>query len=666
MVQIVPPKGWTGETVMVASAAVMAVADTPEPSFTHVVPPSDAVADMFEAAAAVARTPQVVDEPTPVTTELAPLTPAPTPAGSPLVLWSVVASAVILVGGLAIAVWPERETSNTSEPIAPVAAAAVAALPQNTVSDESAPPSTEPVAAPASEPHTAAKPISDESNTDTDVAADISDDQPGLPVAPAEEAAASTVIGDVSGTTSPEATAEVENKSPAPSTVAASSDQQRTPVLKFDPLDFDPSQFSIGTTSSTTPPASSSTDDPPGEAASAAGTPTESFELEENGILPPPPANRTITVRLGPVVNDAATVDVATLLEFEVDSLEVADVPLNRFIQMLSNISGVPVTLDPLAFELAGSSPRDKVTVAARDSTLDELLQGRLRAARLNSVERNGHVIISLADGDRRSPREFDVSDLMDAGAADASAVATLIKSFVSPPSWTSSNVPATIEVKGGKLRVEQSKAIQHEMLLFCERLRMARGLPRKSRYPSELISIDSPYTKLESRLAEKTTFTFLPWTPLTDVLQHWEKSSGITVLADWHRIADVDLGPSTPLSCSAVDRTWSEVLDETLEPLGLTWWTVDGTTVQITSSEALDEIHRIEFYSIPKTVRDQFTSGSVLLETLRAELSEKIGAPAVAAEQLQMQLDKPSRRLIVRGTPQIHRYLSERLRKAD
>jgi hypothetical protein len=203
-------------------------------------------------------------------------------------------------------------------------------------------------------------------------------------------------------------------------------------------------------------------------------------------------------------------------------------------------------------------------------------------------------------------------------------------------------------------------------MLLFCERLRLARGLARKSRYPAELLSIDSSYTKLEPRLTEKTTFTFLPWTRLADVLQHWQASSGITILADWHRIADIELGPATPLACSAVDRRWSEVLDENLEPLGLAWWAVDGVTIQVTSREALDEIQRVEFYNLPKAMRDQFASGSVLLETLRAELDEKVGAPAATADQLQMQLDHPSRRLIVRGTPQIHRYLSKRLRTAD
>jgi hypothetical protein len=667
MVQIAAPQGWTGETVAVASAAaVLAVAESPEPSFTHIEQPSDAVADMFEAAAAAASTPQVVDIPTPIASESAMPTTAPPPAGSPLVLWSVVGSAVILVGGLTIAMWPERETSNTDEHVAPIAAAAVAALPPKAESDEIATPSTEQVVASSTESHTAAKPIAEESAADTETAAAISDNEPALPDLPAEETAESTAVDDVTDAASLSATAEMEDESPAPSTVTASSDQQRTPVLKFDPLDFDPSQFSIGTSTAPVPPASSITEDPPGEAASAAGTQTESPDAEESNIIAPPPANPTITVRLGPVVNDTDTVDIATSLEFEVDSLEVADIPLNQFVHTLSNISGVPITLDPLAFELAGSSPREKVTVAARNATLDELLQGRLRAARLEYVERDGHLITSLADGDRRSSREFDVSDLMEAGTADASAVAKLIQMYLSPKSWTVSNGSPTIEVKGGKLRVEQSKAVQHEMLLFCERLRLARGLARKSRYPTELLSIDSPYTKLETRLAEKCTITFLPWTRLADVLQYWQESSGITMLADWHRIADVDLGPATPLSCSAVDRSWSEVLDETLGPLGLGWWAVDGTTIQITSREALDEIYRVEFYSIPKPMRDQFTSGSALLETLRADLSEKVGAPAVAADQLQLQVDKPSRRLIVRGTPQTHRYLSSRLRTAD
>ncbi|HEX2474991.1 MAG TPA: hypothetical protein VHK01_09600 [Lacipirellulaceae bacterium] len=674
MVQIAPPQGWTGETANIASAAVLAVADTPEPNFTHVEPPSDALADMFEVAAAAALTPQIANEASSVAFETADVIPVPAQAVPPFVLWSIVASTAVIIGGLAIAMWPDRDTPDTTEQATPIASAAVAALPPEAVADNSSRPSTEQVIASSPEPHTAAKPISEDDDTNTEAATATSDEPSAIPEPPADEIAHSTPTDNDTEVPSSTPIAEIDAESPPPSTTAAGGDQQRTPVLKFDPLDFDPWQFSVGGTASENPPTTSVAEDPPGEVASdfgelsraEAGTLTETPVAEENDTLLPPQANPTITVRLGPIVNNAAARDIATSLKFKVDSLEAADVPLNRFLQTLSDLSGVPVTLDPLAFELAGSSPRDKITVAAHNVTLDELLKDRLRAKRLNYVERDGHVVISLADGDRQSPREFDVSDLMEAGAADASAVAKLIQTFVAPQSWPSSDGSPTIQVKGPKLRIEQRKAVQHEMLLFCERLRLARGLARKSRYPAELLSIDSPYAKLESPLTAKSTFTFLPWTRLADVLQHWQAASGVTMLADWHRIADVDLRPATPLSCSAVDRTWGQVLDEILEPLGLAWWAVDGTTIQITSREALDEIHRVEFYNISKAMRDQFTSGNALIETLRAELGENVGAPAAAADQLQMHVDKPSRRLIVRGTPQIHRYLSDRLRTAD
>jgi hypothetical protein len=367
-------------------------------------------------------------------------------------------------------------------------------------------------------------------------------------------------------------------------------------------------------------------------------------------------------VRLGPIADATHEYDVAAQLGFEVESLEFTSMPLARFIETVSEMSGLPITLDPMALELAGSSARGEVAVTERGATLAELLRDALRKSRLTFVENDGHVIIALPEADRRVSREFDFSDLMEAGAADAAGVAQLIQTFVAPQSWKSAGSPATMEVNGNKLQIEQRKAGHHEMLLFCERLRLARGLARKSKYPSELLAIDSPYAKIHARLSEKTTFTFLPWTRLADVLRHWQESSGITMLADWRRLADLELGPSTPLACSAIERTWEEVLDETLEPLGLAWWAVDGATIQITSREALSEIQRVEFYEIPKQMRDQFANGSALIESLRTELSERIGAEAVGAEQLCMQLDKPSRRLIVGGTPAVHRYLARRL----
>lgn len=634
-----------------ATAAVLAIVDSPpEPDFTQVPPPNDELADMFEAAAASISAQAAVTSPAAAAETAAP--PAAFPAaGSQFVLWTAVSAAVILIGGLAIAMWPDDDAPNTPQavPIAAVAASPMAAEPvENDTTANHQDTSS------SAQPHAVAKPTSDDDNSAA------TENDPALTASPPNEFADSTATSD-EPSEEPQALVAQDSAPPASSTAAASN-RELPAVLKFDPLDFDPSQFSIGTSTPAIPAASSIPEDLPSEAASAAESSTDASGNEDSVNLAPPPANPTIAVRLGPIAGDSREYDIAAQLALEIESLEFTSMPLARFIETLCELSGLPITLDPMALELAGSSARGEVAVSARNATLGELLQDALRKSRLSFVESDGHVIVALAEADRRSSREFDFGDLVDKDSSDAAGVAKLIQTFVSPRSWDASGTGATIQVNGSKLRIEQRKAVHHEMLLFCERLRLARGLPQKSKYPSELLTIDSPYAKINARISEKTTFTFLPWTRLADVLRHWQESSGIAMLADWHRIADVELEPSTPLACSAIDRTWADVLDESLEPLGLAWWAVDGSTIQITSREALDEIHRTEFYEIPKPLRDQFINGSALLETLQAELREEVGAEGTTGEQLQMQLDKPSRRLIVRGMPPVHRYLAKRL----
>jgi hypothetical protein len=652
MVQIVPPQSWSAEAAPVAAAAVVAIADAPALASTHIPPPSDVAADMFEAAAAAAAAPVVV-APSPAVEVRSdgPATVAPAAVvRSPFVLWSIAGAAVILIGGLTIAFWPDDD-SPIAGPAMPVVAAATSPAPLSEPVDNDSTTDQE-ESTTTGQPHTVAKPAAEvgtiansegEPATEDLTADDVTATEPG--------------VGE---TTEAPAAVVKEDSSPAPSSVPTTGDQV-SPVLKFDPLDFDPSQFRLGASTPANTPTTSVVDEPPGDVASPPGEPLES-QAEVSKLLLPPQAIPTITVRLGPIPGDALQHDVAEQLALETESLEFTSIPLARFVEMLADVSGLPITLDPQALELAGTSVRGEVTVAAKDTTLAELLRDSLRKSRLDFVEKGGQVLVALPDADRRNSREFDFSDLVDKDSDDAAGLAQLIQTFVSPQSWDASGGDGTIQVNGNKMRIEQTKAVHHELLLFCERLRLARGLAQKSKYPSELLSIDSPYAKLEPRLAEKTTFTFLPWTRVADVLRHWQESSGITILADWYRMADVELGPSAPLACSAIDRPWVEVLDEILEPIGLGWWAVDGATIQITSREAIDEIQRIEFYEIPKQIRDQFTNGSALLETLRAELRDEVGAETAAGDGLQMQLDKPSRRLIVRCTPLMHRYLARRL----
>jgi hypothetical protein len=84
----------------------------------------------------------------------------------------------------------------------------------------------------------------------------------------------------------------------------------------------------------------------------------------------------------------------------------------------------------------------------------------------------------------------------------------------------------------------------------------------------------------------------------------------------------------------------------------------VNGGAIQITSREAVEDRQRIEFYAVPKEMREQFRDGEALVASLHDELSQQEGN---SIKQPVIAVDEVSGRLIVLGSPLVHRILSER-----
>lgn len=584
-------------------------------------------------------------------------------AGTPLSFWLIGAASIALVGGLSAAMW--LGGSGSTDKTTVIAASAAV-----TESVEQSPPAHE-------------EPASDARSNGRDPYA-VDDDATSTDVSPQTDAddskidpIATTDAQQKSATSEPQQDQPEADNEPAeeafaaPSPTVAKSDPSPTastppterrhePVLKFDPLDFDPSQLSLGGSANSTPSAGSITDKSVSETEAADAPPIN--KNADEATLPRPAMDHTLSVRLGPTPSGGASSNlVAKQLALPVETLDVTDMSLARFIDTVSDMAGAPVALDPVALELAGISPRQAVSVQASGVTLERLLTDALSKQRLALVEHEGRLRVALVDADRRSSKDYEVKDL--AGAGSAKQVAELIERFVAPQSWQPAGGGGQIEVEGTKLHIAQSRANHHQVLIFCERLRLARGLALRSRYPADRLSVESPYARIADKLNQRTIFTFLPWARLADVVRQWEDASGLTILVGWSALADIDLGPASPLACSAIDRTWADVLDRILEPIGLAWWAVDGETIQISTREALDDIQRIEFYAVPKPQRDQFASNEALIESLQEGIKEHASGNHSNAQQPLFVFDEPSDRLIVLADPNGHRQLSQRLR---
>ena len=670
MVHVMPPPGWDTGVVAAGATAPMPPG---EPALTISttltdIPPVGALDDLSAVADAL-------DAPiAQLPVEMTAAVPVVAKAKSPVLLWSLGgAASVLVVGGLLWAIWPTGTDSSpksapptvaqtdqpapAEEPAVPKAAEPSSEEPQPTSTEtkvaDSQPAATEPEQ-PQSDPVATDPPADPVAKLDTPV-----EPTPTAP-APVEPKAS-----DVKATATP---------APPTDTVATvvpkvdevpSHAPDHSQVLKFDPLDFDLEHLggSGKATADVQPSTNSVPDRVPSEPADAPTNNTAAPDVADapgpqppTADVPPPVAVNGVFARRGPLAEvSQQTADQA--LAANVKSLTLTDIPLASFVETMSGLAGTGITLDPLALEQVGISPQATVHVEATDVPLRTVLHDALTQRRLDIGQQDGWLRVVLPKADESRAIDYDVKDL--AVGNDIQAVADLIQRFVAPSTWKSAGGKGTITVDGTKLHIEQSDAVRRQIVIFAERLRLARSLTIQSKYPSALLSIESPYTRLADKLGQNATFTFLPWTRMADVVRNLQSMSGLVVFVDWGALAESELGPSSPVACSVNDRSWEQALDGVLEPLGLAWWAIDSRAIQITTPAALSKIERVEFYRVPQKLRASFASDHAFVEALQKDLEQGAGGKPLS---MQAAVDAPSGRLIVLASPTVHRQLSKRL----
>jgi hypothetical protein len=84
-------------------------------------------------------------------------------------------------------------------------------------------------------------------------------------------------------------------------------------------------------------------------------------------------------------------------LSVAIDAIELPAMPIGKFVKMISEMSAVPIRLDPKVLGDAGLSTQTKVVVQGGDITLGDLLARVLKEHQLTCVERDGELVVVRA-----------------------------------------------------------------------------------------------------------------------------------------------------------------------------------------------------------------------------------------------------------------------------
>ncbi len=331
-------------------------------------------------------------------------------------------------------------------------------------------------------------------------------------------------------------------------------------------------------------------------------------------------------------------------LSTRLPSVKWTRVPMHRVFAELGSLVGVPITIDPAALRGVALTASEPVSLVQEDTTALQIASAIAKKVRLTVEEQAGGLVLVKAEADRLREIEYRIDDLQASGSDESRDMAALIQAFVEPGSW-SDDRQVRITTGTGSLAIQHRAAVHYEILLFCERLRKARGLSTRSRYPSELIFIEPRLARLSDRLSRRTTFTFVDWTPLAQVFEYWQETSGVTTLIDWRALADQGARPQATMAGSVNNLSWSEALDVSLHPLNLDWTPVDGETIQITTRQRARDAVWVEFYMARSS------------DELRSHIAESCDEASLVT--LVLQADATGKFVLVRGNRQVHQAVT-------
>lgn len=360
---------------------------------------------------------------------------------------------------------------------------------------------------------------------------------------------------------------------------------------RFDPLEFDPESISLATV------------DQPQDVLDE--------QLEPERIEPPAEAEAAALddvpstaplVRRGPNIDsDASQRDAAKQLELLVPAVKFSKLPLHDCLRFFTQLSGVPVSVSPEQLLMAGITPQQHASLDAKELSLGEMLTQVLEPLRLEYETRGGQVIVVRQEATKIREITYPINDLV-SSSGNEEQLASLVEQFVAPQTWQMAGGDGAMKVASGSLQVKQTQQVQYQVLILLERLRLARNLPPRSRYPVERLVGSPAGMLLEEALAKPTTFTFSQYTAIDDVFVHWQTELDVPLLIDWPALAKADFGPSSAITCAIIDEPWNLALEKVLEPLGLGWRAVAGNAIEITSAKKVQDELQLEIYPLVPT----------------------------------------------------------------
>jgi hypothetical protein len=296
------------------------------------------------------------------------------------------------------------------------------------------------------------------------------------------------------------------------------------------------------------------------------------------------------------------------LLNLPIAKISLPNVPLADAVQVVSAMSNLPISFDPDAMEELGVSLHDLVSIEVQNTTVGKALEAIAAQRNMTSLIENGQMVLTSTLDHRESlrPTRYAVSDLTGSDARAAKELAGLVQRLVVPESWQASGGRGTVETEPDILRITQTGRVHYRIIVFCEKLRVARGLPTKSRLDPKQFVLTTRTAQAKAILDHITSVNVSTPAALGSILDQFKQPAGTEILIDRPALAGIGISENTTGKFRADKLPQGEALQQLLEPLALAWRAVNANTLQVTTQKLVAARMELEFYPVGRLLAGQ------------------------------------------------------------
>ncbi len=256
-------------------------------------------------------------------------------------------------------------------------------------------------------------------------------------------------------------------------------------------------------------------------------------------------------------------VDVDSHLRLPVNGMKF-NAGLGDFLQLVSQMSAVPITIRPLGLRNGQLTLDSPVRLDGNDATVADLLASALRPLRLGYAIESGHVVVDRLENlsGELWLRKHDVHDLLESGMTENS-LSDAVRMLVDPHGWGTGERDAKFLLKDSHLVLKDTEAAHFDALILLNKFRAARGLSLVG--PLARSQVQFGWRSSPKILAQQVSIRSSAKTTFGEVVSQLDSAvePSLHVIADWEALAPLGWEFGSAIEFAPSETQFAKVLDE-------------------------------------------------------------------------------------------------------